>query len=498
MGTSDIALERVQALLKVDTGDGSVYEHLVRIARAMATSKPDDALGRLESLSRSLKKGAYRGVAAPDQDEEVVADAAAEEKRQQWCEYAVNVARPPSDPTAAPKVLCAVHNFMEDAAMFEWAGVGFGKQETFHIAMSLRKLAADNESLDKLRLWGKILGISSDYYVAEGVLKATPGGAAKPALPGSPEDDVEPQGEGANTWCYWVSAGGAAPWIRLPSARASHIVAARKVKRLMTGSLGAPVDSTPWFPGKERHLLRSQIARISATCTLAVDGFFEPDDAEEAKKNAIRMSDPEGFTFPGHDALATLDSWKHAAPALLGTGKCTWPDLEAFEEGTLSEEQTAALTAAQEAEPAKEMLSGLGEDLADLLPEGAEGSPAWNIKVYGDKGTYTFEGGDAKSYRITAVRSMIWPGAISVAQGTKFANLYIGDGTKSAALVEPNKESGLPLANCAAFSSGNVKLPMAPEDVMDEPGDLQEQEEPQPPLPDEVSDGEDHDEAEAQ
>merc|ERR1719382_1012287 len=135
-----------------------------------------------------------------------------------------------------------------------------------------------------------MLGTNADYYVAEGLLQSPPGALpAPPTLPNTPEDDVEAKGEGANTYTYWVSTGGSAPWIRLPAARASHIVAARSVKRVLTGDLSSPVLSTPWFPGKERHLLRAQIARITATCTLAVAGYYEPDDAEEAKKNSIRV-----------------------------------------------------------------------------------------------------------------------------------------------------------------------------------------------------------------
>jgi radial spoke head protein 4A len=276
----------------------------------------------------------------------------------------------------------------------------------------------------------------------------------------------------------------------LPAARASHIVAARKIKHLMTGDLGSPVLSTPWFPGKERHFLRAQIARITATCTLAVAGYYEPDDAEEAKKNSIRVVEGALEAFPGHEALATLEGWVHSSPALLSTGKSGWPDLDSLEEGTLPEETINAINAQKDAEPEKAMLEGVGPDLEELKPEEAEGSPAWNIKVYGDKGQYTFPD-NAKSYRITAVRSLIWPGAVTVAQGTRFANLYVGYGQKCATLVDPYKESGLPLTGASAFSSGNFQLPLAPEDVMGEPDDQEEQEEPQPPLMDEASDGED-------
>merc|ERR1711988_1316134 len=125
-----------------------------------------------------------------------------------------------------------------------------------------------------------------------------------PILPDSPEFDVEIRGEGANTFTYWVSSGGCAPWVRLPAARASHIVAARTMKRILTGNLDAPVQSMPWFPGKERHLLRAQIARISATCTLAPKGWYEEDDGE-SMAGKIREVEAPTEAFPGQEELAS-------------------------------------------------------------------------------------------------------------------------------------------------------------------------------------------------
>ena len=100
--------------------------------------------------------------------------------------------------------------------MFRWAGIGFSQQESYHIGMSLRKLASESPSIESLRLWGKVLGTEGDYYVAEGVLQSLPkvvpqgdGDAANPpVLPTSPEFDIEPRGEGANTFTYWISSGG--------------------------------------------------------------------------------------------------------------------------------------------------------------------------------------------------------------------------------------------------------------------------------------------------
>jgi len=351
--------------------------------------------------------------------------------------------------------------------------------------MSLRKLATDCPSIENLRLWGKILGTTGDYYVAEGLLQFTPSAPADgPIMPGSPEDDVEPRGTGANTFTYWVSAGGSSPWIRLQAARGSHIASSRRIKKMLTGDLSSAVNTMPWFSGSEKHLLRSQIARISATCKLAVAGYLEANENEDTGFKSLKPV--EEFEFPGHDDLKTEAGWVHASPYLLASGKSTWPDLEPLTD-LVSEEVMKGLQEQQEAEPAKEWLEGIAADLEELKPDGAETSPAWSIRVYGDQGLYNVA--DAtKSYRVTAVRSLVWPGAVTVAQGSKFANLYVGNGLKAGTLVPPSKDSGLPLRGTAPF------FPLVPDDIMDEPADVEEQEEPNPQQDDAGSNGEDFDE----
>eukprot|EP00929_Paragymnodinium_shiwhaense_P027350 TRINITY_DN16067_c0_g1_i1.p1 TRINITY_DN16067_c0_g1~~TRINITY_DN16067_c0_g1_i1.p1 ORF type:complete len:528 (+),score=123.05 TRINITY_DN16067_c0_g1_i1:73-1584(+) len=494
MGTSEIALEKVQALLKVDTGSGSLHDHLLRIVRKLSEDKPGDALAQLETLSRHLKKSTFRGESAPEESKPVSVDEACEELRRRWCGESVSLVRPPSDPTAAPKVLAAVQNFMEDSAMFEWAGVGFGKQESFHVAMSLRKLAADTPSLDSLRLWGKILGTGGDYYVAEGVLQAPPPPplSAPPqptppfVLPGTPEYDVEPRGQGANACAYWVSKGGSAPWVRLPAARASHISAARRMQKLMSGDLASAVLSSPWFPGEERHLLRAQIARISASTVLAVKGWYEVDEETE-QKNKIKLAEDPAGSFPGQDELGTQAGWVHASPYLLQTGRSVWPDLDAIgaaDPPVLPEKELNDLMQARdEKDSEKPILESIEADLEERKPDDseAEGSIAWQIKIHGDKGLYN--GGEV-SHRVTSVRSLIWPGAVAVAQGKRFANLYVGYGLKCGTLVPGDKLSKLPLPlrGTCPFA------PLEPEEIMEEPDDLEEYPEPNPQDKDAESD----------
>jgi len=504
MGTCDIVHERVQALLKIDAGGGSLHEHLVRLSRKLAEEKPGEALAQLETLSRHLKQANFRGQGAPDEDIAILPDAEAEDARLQWCDDILKLVRPPSDSTATPKVLGAVQDFMRDAAMLRWAGIGFDQQESYHIGASLRKLASESPSIESLRLWGKVLGTEGDYYIAEGVLKSVPkvvnpdGTAAAPVLPDSPDFDIEPRGEGANCFTYWVSTGPCSPWMRLPSVRASQILAARNMKRLMTGKLDSPVLSMPWFPGKERHLLRAQIARISASCTLAARGWYELD--EEAGDNNLKESEDPAGSFPAQEEMASDAGWVHRMQCLNKIGKCSYPDVdaitEALGEGITTEQSQAlkAISAQNEAEgEAKPTLSGIDGDLAEVKPDGDEGNVvAWSFKVFGDKGLYRF--GDAdKSHQVTAARSMIWPGATSVAQGTRFANIYIGYATKCGTLLPPKPDTGLPLIeNTAPFS------PMVPDDIMDEPQDLEEHDEPNPGEDDAASLGESVDPADAE
>jgi radial spoke head protein 4/6 len=53
---------------------------------------------------------------------------------------------------------------------------------------------------------------------------------------------------------------------------------ARMVKHVFTGNLNSTIDSCPPFPGKERHLLRCQIARITHATEICPKGLYEIDE----------------------------------------------------------------------------------------------------------------------------------------------------------------------------------------------------------------------------
>lgn len=63
-----------------------------------------------------------------------------------------------------------------------------------------------------------------------------------------------------------------------------QIILARDIKKLFTGNLKAPIVCFPPFPGTERHYLRAQIARISATTQISPNGYFQSPEEEEEEE----------------------------------------------------------------------------------------------------------------------------------------------------------------------------------------------------------------------
>jgi hypothetical protein len=58
------------------------------------------------------------------------------------------------------------------------------------------------------------------------------------------------------------------------------------IKYAFKGVLNASIDSNPPFPGKERHLLRAQIARITFATSIIPKGLMEFDEETLKEKFA--------------------------------------------------------------------------------------------------------------------------------------------------------------------------------------------------------------------
>lgn len=392
-------------------GKPSVYEHFASIIDKVVLQKPDDPFGALEVLSRLLKVETPQSESFEENEIEAM-------KAKATSMMAVT-AVPSEGEDGAAKTVCAIPDFMEESAMLEWAGVGFGELESYQIMCSLRKLAADSseDGIKQLRFWGKILGISADYYVAEGQLEA--GGE-----PDENDPTYEPSGEGCNAFTFWVTTSLTGTWEKLPHTRAKHIIAARKIKKIMTGDLNAKVITHPHFPGTEKEcfgpaltekeLLRAQIAQITADSVLCIKGFVAENEDGEIALN-------EAFVTPPVSDLAKLDGWTHERDHILKSGRTKHDEIPEEAEEEEEKKKADKMRKEQEADPKRSRIRAIATD-PDLQ---------WAVRQGGDKSLYSAGAeGEVKSYAVTTVRCLTWPGAVTVAKGGSVTNIYVGQGLK--------------------------------------------------------------------
>lgn len=196
--------------------------------------------------------------------------------------------------------------------------------------------------------------------------------------------------------------------------------------------------------------MRAQIARITHGTSIIPKGLIEIDEESGREKYS------EEFNIPGTEELKSLEIWGHQHQAILSHGRVS----HAIAPGAAdAEEQMAALN---EKEPAIERFKGINDDVpVSGLPAGLETGFSWISKVCGDTQPYNQlppkEG--TTTYSVNVVKSLRWPGAVTVAQGGKFASIYVGYGLKK---------------------GDNCFNPIEPPEIMRDPTDQVEMPEPTP------------------
>lgn len=129
-----------------------------------------------------------------------------------------------------------VPNFLEEARIYQWAGIGFSEQETYLIQKSLKDLSTTSTA-SQVKFWGKIHGTKQDYFIAEGILEGedeVPEGEEEVEKP----KDFEARGTGVNKFTYWVTDNPVkSKWVKLPDISPSDISASRLIKVQFTGDL---------------------------------------------------------------------------------------------------------------------------------------------------------------------------------------------------------------------------------------------------------------------
>ena len=385
---------------------------------------------------------------------------------------------PPAEPEdlLPPMVPEGLHlgDVLGELAMLERAGVGFGKEESYRLFLALKWLLVKSPGVDteggekivRVRLWGKILGQNSDYYIAECSMAERKPTAPVPEDPPKGVVIPDPIGDdqecffmkSTNQFVYYACSAPGQPWTRLPDTNPETLIQAKHVRRFLTGDLKASVLSKNPFPGKEADLLRANIARITADTRLAPRGHLaDTTDYENGGELEVGLSEAGSFLGMTGQALCELpkSSWVHASLDILPQGRNTYFNSEKW---TAPDDKPDMRNPhEQKNRPA---LQSVYLDKAPTL-----GAPAWSAHVCAPK---------VPQYSPGLVRSNVWPGAVSVGWGYQFVNFYCGWGFQQTGTMwappvtfqvqpEPEKPEFARNAKCLGWKeSGDLNLEEPP------------------------------------
>lgn len=439
-----------KALLQRKEGDASAYDLLTEVVLKILSDQPANAVSLFEELSASVKASTFPA-SAPDARAGGGSGVAQllEAKAERRDKLEALFKMPGGEDGAAGE---PVQNFPADAHFLEWAGVTFGRTTAFHLHLSLKHLAAKHP-LRGLRFWGKVLGTSADYFVAECETDALEDESedAKDALGNA----VQRTGDGPNKLVYFVCNTIGDEWARLPNVTPHQVVVARKIRRFFSGHLDAPVTGHPPFPGKEAEYLRAQIALITAGTAIAPTGAFQPVDGDE--DGAIQPNEEE-WEAPD---LAELESWVHTSLELNRLGRSKPNPPATNDEG----EEVVDPEAPEPSQPLRPAV----ED--PPVTEEEEGAGAWDIRPVPTTGV-----AEGESSGVVVLRSLRWPGAFTVGHsGKKYASVYVGWGHE---VVTAPFQPALPPAPQAEYLfTESDKLVVEQPDVLKDPQEGKEAEE---------------------
>jgi len=437
----------------------SLYDHITTLIMKSMQSRNSNAVDDFERLSLAVKKSSLtvdqsKLMTSLNVNETSVHKVSAQ-KRLELLK--------PAFGESAETDLGDIPDMMDLASLWEWAGINFGKEDSYLLFLSIKRLI-EVKQLKSVRLWGKLFGLEANYIVAEGELKegaedieesiANPPEAnyapIETEAPSSDEVEVKPTNPGpqgvakpkqysplpkenrigANKYIYYVCSSVGGAWTRLPDVIPERLQEARHIRKYLTGHLNATVDSYPPFKGKEAQYLRCQIARISAATVISPKGYYMVDgdgeDSEDGGSPSVIIN-PE-FEGISNDQLSNLGNWVHHAPYILPQGRVVYEAPKLIKEQRLGEEDEG--DDEQEEESTAEPERG-PQTLSSISADQDHGNTAaWSARVCSRHSPIKFSP--------VALRSNVWPGAYSLSYNDKFANIYIGDGLKDLGNPEQN------------------------------------------------------------
>ncbi|KAH9085526.1 hypothetical protein Ae201684P_005232 [Aphanomyces euteiches] len=372
MASGNLTLDEAKAYLKEERGGVNLYDHLSEVLLKLLVERPIDATSMFEHLSCTVRQERFRQ-AEPPNNRETGAEAEATCSRYVVGRFDVLKYRrqiQTEEGEIAQETPTGVADILDEANMFEWAGLGFSRGETFRLSLALQKSATLNATT-KLRFWGKLLGSTMDFYVAEGELPEAY----------EPEDAAAEEGaNGLNKYSYWFQA-------PISGSNYRQCVVS---KSLLQGHFADSYTRT--WRARSTVILRFQaLKRTSFELKLREGELEVPEEAPEPK-TAAELSDPSNWV---HYTKEINEKYGRSTPMPPNTN----------DDG--------------------EEVPWEGEEFVDPLRAIADDKPgSWRI----DRLPATTS---AAVGEMAIVRSLTWPGAVSIGVGKKFLNVYVGYGLKA-------------------------------------------------------------------
>lgn len=391
-------------------------------------------------------------------------------------------------------------NFLLMQYHWNLCGLSFHQQEVYQLSLSLQNLQ-QHPAVASCRFWGKIFGLKKSYIIAEVELALdeikkretlmineineriscyariqedgkitspspifTPGSkwstypsenvsVMKPTaidIPKSqyvPSFDIPPEiiGTGLNRKSYFVINESTDNWIELPIVTPKQIDVARKIQKFFTGNLETEIFSFPLFPGREKHLLRATIARITSGTYISPNGYYrrrgkQTNEEQEEGEEDETVNEEDGIldnddlicineNYKPYDLrdLMHLSNWVHVRPNIIPQGRIKFfnlaKELRAYQKQQYMSEEDED----QEEQFVEE------EDIEDEVSEGpflfddikndqiGEHFPNWTIKFSSIHNIIN---------RMVLVKSNLWPGSYTFSYDLITDSIYVGWGQK--------------------------------------------------------------------
>ena len=381
--------------------------------------KPSDAVDVLET-SIMAKKTAYRAPDPPtlSSDPKNVARAVALKQLYSTPKPKVNMSSGEVEDTGNEPADFETENLVADAAMFEAAGVGLSAGEMYGVMLAIKRLGENEDNkVETVRFFGKILGTGADYYVFETHLKEK----GEEKEPSDGEIPAEASGEaGANYYTYWV-CNYSGPFTKLPDCEPTTIkVAGRSKNTSRRPRLPSSRTRRSRAPRRTSSERRSAASRPRPSCALSITSSSQRKRPKGSCRRSKGIRSRRSTRPRRRRRMLNLGNWCHRYHHIKPQGRCKFYEPELPEPDPEADEDQIERPEPEVSPPLLETLNNDGEKTPSKVPDwgfaiakpAADDSedtpppktrPAW--------ATCTSTNVLGVQYPVVAVKSIKWPGA---------------------------------------------------------------------------------------